>query len=645
MKNKYIFLPIICNILIAQVSISDIKKLNNEELDRFREDLKGSLSQEVSTEQASTEQVSNATDFDAPTLVEIPSTNSSFEESEEYFGYNYFKKEISFFDNIPTPLDYKLGPGDEIIVSLWGETNSRQSYIINKDGMIFYENIGFINLSSYTLKSAEIVLTEELSRIYSTLKDSDSPSKLMLSLGKLKSMNIYFSGQIESPGINLVHPFSDIFSAIVQAGGISRNGSLREVQLIRNGIVLARVDFYSFFMNGKNNFSSIKLVDGDVVHIPTVVKRVSILGEVNRPAFFELLPRETLTDLIKYASGFSSTASQSIILTQIVPAEKRISDDNARTSITLNIEDQDSIILNNGDTVNIPSISPVDLSVSIFGRVKSPGQYPGNNTSLKSILTLAGGFDDPTYRKTIIDDIVVIRKNKDQFYSTEFTVPYDDADKFILEVNDKILVYENINYKNSYTYRIEGEVLKPGIYPMGKEVITVGEALAKAGGLTSMSSTRNIIVKQETSTVDRNGNIEIKQESVNNVNLSFEIGVNSVIIAAPLENVVRVVGNVYNPGLITYQEGLRYPRYIELAGGFKPDTLKNRTYIKRANGNIEKVNGFFISRGKRVYAGDTIFVPENLNPSDFDITSFVADLSSTLANVAAIFLIVDNQTN
>lgn len=641
MKNKYIFLPIICNILIAQVSISDIKKLNNEQLDRFREDLKGNLSEQVLTEE-----VSNTTDFDAPALVEIPSTNSSFEESEEYFGYNYLKKEISFFDNIPTPLDYKLGPGDEIIVSLWGETNSRQSYIINKDGMIFYENIGFINLSSYTLKTAEIVLTEELSRIYSTLKDKDSPSKLMLSLGKLKSMNIYFSGHIESPGINLVHPFSDIFSAIVQAGGVSRNGSLREVQLIRNGIVLAKVDFYSFFMNGTNNFSSIKLVDGDVIHVPTVLKRVSISGEVNRPAFFELLPSETLTDLIKYASGFSSLASQSIILTQIVPADKRISDDNARTSITLNLEDQDSIILNNGDTISIPSISPVDLSVSIFGRVKTPGQYPANNSSLKSILTLAGGFDDPTYRKTIRDDeIIVLRKDKNKFFSTEFAVSYENADKFILEVNDKILVYENINYRNSFTYRVEGEVFKPGTYPIGSGVITVGEALAIAGGLTSMSSARNLIVKQEFSEIDENGIMETKNETVNNVELSFEIGVNTVIIASKFENVVRVEGNVYNPGLLTHKKGLRYPRYIELAGGYKPDTLKRRTYIKRANGNIEKVNGFFISRFKNVYAGDTIVVPENINPKDFDITSFVADLSSTLANLAAILLIVDKQTN
>jgi len=101
----------------------------------------------------------------------------------------------------------------------------------------------------------------------------------MLELGKLKSINIYFSGHIENPGINLVHPFSDIFSAIVQAGGVNDKGSLREVQLIRNNKIITTVDFYSFFMNGKNTFSNIKLIDGDVIHIPSVLKIVYLYQE------------------------------------------------------------------------------------------------------------------------------------------------------------------------------------------------------------------------------------------------------------------------------------------------------------------------------------------------------------------------------
>ena len=120
----------------------------------------------------------------------------------EYYGYDYFKSEINFFDNIPTPTEFKLGAGDEIIVSLWGETNLREKFIINKEGLIYYENIGFINLSNKTIEEAENLLVVELSKIYSTLNDLNNQTKLMVELGKLKSLNIYFSGEVSSLEFN-----------------------------------------------------------------------------------------------------------------------------------------------------------------------------------------------------------------------------------------------------------------------------------------------------------------------------------------------------------------------------------------------------------------------------------------------------------
>jgi len=638
MRNKYIIFSLLISAVFAQVSMSDINRLSNQQLDAVKAEL------QANTKASIVESVPVAS-IDESSAVSITSTAVAL-LTGDYFGYNYFKKDISFFDNIPTPADYRLGPGDEIIVSLWGETNFRKNMIINKDGMIFYNNIGYINLSNQTLESAELMLTEKLSRIYASLKDEDNPTQLMLSLGKLKSINIYFSGHVENPGINLVHPFSDIFSAIIQAGGINDKGSLREVQLIRNDQLLTTVDFYSFFMDGKNTFSNIKLIDGDIIHIPNVKKRVSISGRVNRPSTYELLSGESISDIIIYASGFKSDASSSLILSQITPVEERSSDDNARTKTAINFKNKESIILNNGDSIAIPSIPSVDLNVNIYGRVKSPGSYPGANTTLKNVLDIAGGFDDPIFRKTIRDDIItILRQDENQFYSKEIVVDYKSANQFILEVNDKIFVYEDINYKNNFTYRVEGQVFRPGTYSFGKESITVGEALSLAGGLTELTSERNLTVKQELTGLDEAGNEFTNTETVNNIALDFEIGINSVIIASPFENVVRIEGNVYNPGLVTYTEGYRFPKYIELAGGYKPDTLKRKTYIKRANGNIEKINGYFISRGKRIYAGDTIIVPENPDPKDFDITAFISDLSTTLANIAAILLIVDNQTN
>ena len=642
MKNIYIIFILFLSTSFAQVSMSDINKISNQQLDIIKAELKANA--EPNLEKSD---ITEIEDSNILKPVSILSTDKEVNTNvESFFGYNYFKKDISFFDNIPTPADYRLGPGDEITISLWGENNSRENLTINKDGMIYYADIGFINLSNKTLESAEVLLTEELSRIYSTLKDKDNSTKLMIELGKLKSINIYFSGHIENPGINLVHPFSDIFSAIVQAGGVNDKGSLREVQLIRNNQLLTTVDFYSFFINGKNTFSNVKLIDGDVIHIPSIQNRISISGEVNRPSTYELLAGESLSDIIVYSSGLTSYASSTIVIDQIIPVSERSSDDNAKTSITINFKNKESVILNNGDSIEISSITPVDSRVTIYGRVKSPGEYPGVNTTLKNVLDIAGGFDDPIFRQTIREDeIFILRQDSNKFYSEEFKVAYKDADQFKLKQNDKIFVYENINYKNDFTYRVEGEVFKPGTYPVNSTKITVGEALLLAGGLTSLSSERNLTVKQEYTELDVDGNEFTSSEVIHNVTLDFEIGINSVIIAFPLENVVRVEGNVYNPGLITHIKGAKLPRYIELAGGRKPDTLRNRIYIRRANGNIEQSGVITLGLGKNVYPGDTIVVPVNPNPKEFDITAFISDLSTTLANIAAILLIVDNQTD
>jgi hypothetical protein len=174
MRNIYVIFILLFNTIYAQVSTSDLNKLSNQQLDIIKAELQSNTQQDDPIENNNTKLDNDS----VPVLIE--SNDNVINLDDDYFGYNYFKKDISFFDNVPTPADYKLGPGDEIIISLWGENNSRKSVSLNKDGMIFYENIGFINLSNKTLKSAEILLTEELSRIYSTLIDKNNPKTLLL---------------------------------------------------------------------------------------------------------------------------------------------------------------------------------------------------------------------------------------------------------------------------------------------------------------------------------------------------------------------------------------------------------------------------------------------------------------------------------
>ena len=212
-----------------------------------------------------------------------------------------------------------------------------------------------------------------------------------------------------------------------------------------------------------------------------------------------------------------------------------------------------------------------------------------------------------------------------------------------MEIDDKIFVYENINYRNSFTYRIEGEINKPGTYPL-KKGITLRQAIKLAGGLTELASYNNIVVKQEFTNIDELGNESTIIENVANVKVDFILSQNSVINVLPFENVVSVEGNVYSPGLVAYEKGMTMSQAIIQAGGYKPYSLKKRSYVLKANGEVDKAN-IFRGRTKRLLPGDTVVVPVNPDPSDFDITTFIADLSTTLANIAAILLIVDNQND
>ena len=630
MNKKYTLIIVFINAIFAQVSMGDLRSLSNDQLDAIKKELQSEGATSVS--QADIE-------FEAAEVSPVTIESSTISPVSDYFGYSYFQRDINFFDNIPTPSNFKLGPGDEIILSLWGETNSRENFVINKEGLIYYENIGFINLSNKTINEAELLLKNELSVIYSTLKGTDNSTKLKVELDKLKSINVYFTGQIKNPGINLIHPFSDVFSAIVQAGGINNDGSLRNVQLIRDGKTISVFDFYSLFVKGENIFSEVRILDGDIIHIPTISNRVKIKGAVYISGFFESLDNESLSEMIEYAGGLKSDASSFAVLDILLPINNRSSDDNARKTKNVSLKEFSEISLNNGDSINILYIGEVETTVEVLGRVKTPGEYAPS--SLKNILNIAGGFDDPFYRKTIrTDEILVIRKDENQFYGLEFKIPYNKSDSFQLIPGDKIFVYENILYDNLFSVLVTGQVNKRGNFQL-QDGMTVKDAIQLAEGFSIIANQNAIVVTETFTFVDDSGEQIEKRNQVKDADIDFLLTDGAVVNVLPLENVVSVEGNVYNPGLITYSKAKTVNKYINLAGGPKPNTLSTKIYVKRANGRIKKVT-FFQGIGTIVKPGDTIVVPLDPDPKDFNITAFIADLASTLANIAAILVIADN---
>lgn len=574
-----------------------------------------------------------------PKKVSLESSLPFTDIDSRYFGYSYFARSINFFDNIPTPVDYQLGPGDEIIVSLWGDVNSRENFVINKEGLIFYQNIGFINLSNKSISESEVLLKEELSKIYSSLGNDKNSSQLKVELGKLKSINVYFTGQVNTPGINIIHPFSDVFTAIVQAGGVKLSGSLRNIQLIRKNEIIHTFDFYKFFLGGNNNFSNIKILDGDIINIPTIDSRIEISGEVFNPGFFEFKEGDFISDMIPFTGGLKSTASSNAVLTKLLPAKSRLSEDTPNQTMNIKSKDFENIKVNFGDKLKILRVDSNLTTVEVIGAVKSPGEY-GYESTLKEVLDIAGGFNDSVYRKSINDDITILRRYNNQVLSKEFQVNYEDSNNFKLFPGDKILVYRNPNFDNTHTYIVRGAVNQPGSYPL-KLNLTVAEAIQLAGGLTPFSSKDNVVVTEEFSVIDNQGNSRIITNSVANADYNFIVGKNTVITANSFENTVNVTGNVYNPGLIAYSKNMKFHDAVSLAGGYRPDSLKRKTYIIKANGEIVLVRNGLLKRSKNISPGDTIIIPISDKESEISPNQLFNDLSSILLNLLSIFILVD----
>ena len=234
----------------------------------------------------------------------------------EFFGYDFFlaKDSLLMWNNLPIPSSYLLGPGDEIIISLWGETQLRESYTINRDGLLYIERIGQLSLTGKTIEQAEKYLVKQFQKVYETLKGTRPSTFMDVSLGQLKSINVTFVGEVNSPGVYPIHPFSTVLTGLIQVGGLDTTGSLRNIQIIRSGEDPHRVDFYKFLLSGKSANSKIKLQDNDVVFIPPRLSRVEIVGAIKRPGIYEADDNDNILDLVNYAAGLRSDADNKILV-------------------------------------------------------------------------------------------------------------------------------------------------------------------------------------------------------------------------------------------------------------------------------------------------------------------------------------------
>ena len=377
------------------------------------------------------------------------------------FGYNMFDGSAESFSPImeaTPPPDYKLGPGDNVLVNIWGRVDMQLELTIDREGKVFIPKVGEIIAWGLTMQEFKKRLRTSLSTYYTDYE-------LSVSLGKIRRIKVFVYGEVKKPGGYTISSLSTLFSALHKAGGANENGSLRSIKHIRHNKVMDEIDLYRFLLTGDNT-QNVELQSGDVVFVPVVGPKVSITGQAKRPAIYEVFGGERLSDLIELAGG--STAEAFLEMVDV----DRISGDDNRILLTVDLsgeqyDDDSNLILFDGDRVHVPSMFGLQKNtVTLAGHVKHPGSYELTDSMRVSDLIDCGEQlirDSYTKRANLFrtwPDLTreIYAVNIDRIISGM------DSDDYLLMDKDSLVVYSQRYIKRRMTVSISGAVKNPGTY-------------------------------------------------------------------------------------------------------------------------------------------------------------------------------------
>ncbi|MBN4080869.1 SLBB domain-containing protein [Caldithrix abyssi] len=492
-SRRYAYKHFVCTLVVigflqpvSSQSIQELQRLKAE-YEKFQKEQR----QQVGTTQMET--VDLETGLPKQAIIS-PMIQEDFDVSEavgiQHFGYDFFtqRDKVPFWENLPTPANYLLGPGDELVVSLWGETQLRQTYTINREGKIYDSKVGLLNITGKTITDARQYLKDQFGRVYATLKGNSPTTFMDVSLGELRSINVNFVGQVNFPGVYPIHPFSTVITGLIQAGGVGTPGSLRNIQIKRNGALLSSVDLYDYFLKGEIP-GNIQLRDQDMVVIPVRESEVKVESAVVNPGIYESKDGESVYDLIQYAGGLKPDASEKVGLKRIIPIEKR-ENGIAFEGHYIDLNSAKLIAAQNGDQILVRHLFEEKQQVEIIGQVKVPGIYHYHEgMTFKDLTALGGGFEDTTFWKSVYHDRAeIIRRNPDIQYEKVIEVNLGEvfngngSKDIPLQNLDRVVIHANRNYFERENIQILGEVNIPGSYPIINDNESLKSLISRAGG-------------------------------------------------------------------------------------------------------------------------------------------------------------------
>ena len=405
------------------------------------------------------------------------------------FGHDLFTNSRLTFEpnlSIATPDNYVLGPGDEVIIDVWGDSQMTIEATVSPDGKIFVSNVGPVTLAGLAISEAAQRLRGSLAAIYEGLYDGSV--KMKLSLGSIRSIQVNVAGEVASSGTYTLPSLATLFHALHMAGGVEQLGTLRSIKVYRGGKLFSDVDVYDYILNGKTD-KDIALRDGDLVTVAAYGKLAEVSGEVKRPMFYEMKGSETIGDLVRFAGGFTNDANRKMVsVTRRQGGEYR--------SFTVDSGDFDTFVLEDGDVVSVAgAIDRYENRVEVKGAVYREGYYAIDDkvNTVKELIARADGLRDDAFRSRAL-----LYREKPDWTMEVQAIDLDGlmagrvAD-ISLRPNDILMIPAVSEMQEQYDVTIFGSVSRPDTYPYA-ENMTVEDLVIAAGGLLESASTSNVIV-------------------------------------------------------------------------------------------------------------------------------------------------------
>lgn len=406
------------------------------------------------------------------------------EEQKKIFGYNLFQRENLTFApnlNIPTPDNYILGPGDEIVLDLWGATQIYNRLEVSPEGTIRPDNLSPIYVNGLSMKEAEQKIVDRLSQIYNGLKGTPPSIFFQVSLGNVRTVNVSVVGEVNQPGDYSLTSLSTVFTSLYAAGGPTEKGTFRNVQLIRNGRLQATIDLYDFLINGVQDNNQ-RVQSGDVIIVRPYESRIELDGEIKHPGYYEILEGENFSDLLHFAGGFTNTAYRALVTARRNGLKER-------EVVDVNASDFNTFLPQDGDIFQVkPILDRFKNRVQINGAIYREGEYElTQGLTLKKLIEKADGLRGDAFMARA----TIYRTNQD---FSQDAIPVDLSKLMSGAISDIALVREDIvsissiySLKEEYIVQISGEVLDEGVYPFFRQM-TVQDLIVLAGGLTEGAS-------------------------------------------------------------------------------------------------------------------------------------------------------------